>query len=184
MNFILIRRIYRNRDKIEMKIKNIFLIIFLGVFLGCSSYGPVSSQEFSQLVQTPLPSNSGKIVLSGTGSWFPNAQGFNDTRSSFLAPPIQPIPGIVVITDKELFFQQWNKKEKKYKIMLRIGFEDIESLSLDKYGLNRRLVIQKKDYSFHTFDFTRGKGQFINGSKTEEAYSLIKQATQKNGGNK
>ena len=153
-------------------------MISIFVMAGCASafHGPINSPEYSELIEEALPPESGKVVMSDSGSWFPNTQGFNDIRSgrsSIFSPT--SIPGIIVITDKEILFQQWNKNENNYKIMLRISFVDIQSLSLDEWGINRRIVIQKRDYTLSSFDFTTGKGQIVSKSKVEHAYNLLKQ---------
>lgn len=152
--------------------RTFFFLLFVGMMAGCATtIGPVSSPEFPELVAKATPKGAGEIRYYGSGSWYPNIRGFIDIRSGRLA---YPITGILVITKTAIFFQQWDKPTQKYEIIKLLPLSQITEVSLDTYGLNRRIVLRKKDYSFDTFNFTKAKGNFVDGTKVEEAFRFLK----------
>jgi hypothetical protein len=84
---------------------SIFTVLAL-LLVGCAAIGPVSSPEFPSLVAKTVPKEDGEIRLYGSGNWYPNVRGFTAIRSSLLAKPADPTPGVLVITDEALLFQQ------------------------------------------------------------------------------
>ena len=152
--------------------RTFFFLFFVGMIAGCvAAIGPVSSPEYSQLVAKATPKQAGEMRYYGPGNWYPYIRGFADIRSRRLA---DPIPGVLVITQTAILFQQWDKPTQKFEIIKLLLFSHITEVSLDTYGLNRRLVLRKKDYSFDTFDFTKAKGNFVDGTKVEEAFNFLK----------
>ena len=149
-------------------------LIFATLISGCAAIGPVSSPDFPLMVAKAIPKTDGEIHFYGSGNWYPNTRGFTAVRSSLLARPAAPIPGVLVITSEALIFQQWDEKSKSFDVVKRLPFSELATVSLDTYGpLNRRIVLRKRDLSYETFDFTQAIGNYIDAAKIEEGYAFL-----------
>jgi hypothetical protein len=146
-------------------------IVLMALITGCAAIGPISSSEFPQLVARAVPKGDGEIRYYGPGYWYPNARGFTGTRSSLLAPPGDQIPGILVITETAVLFEQWDESVQKFDVIKRLSFAELDEVSLDSYGLNRRLVLRKRDLSFDSFEFGVS---FSDAPKTEAAVAFLR----------
>lgn len=152
-----------------------FFFLFFAVFMsGCAAIGPVDSPDFPQMVAKAVPKNDGEIRLYGSGNWYPNTRGFTPTRSSLLAKPTAPIPGVLVITNEAVLFQQWDDSAKVFDVVKRLPFLELTSVAMDSFGANRRIVFQRKDYSYESFNFTRANGNFVDVAKVEEAIAFLR----------
>ena len=149
------------------------LLVILLVLSGCAATGPISAPNFANLVANAIPANDGQMEMYGTATWYANTKGFTAVRSAFLSKPADPIPGVLVLTNNAILFQQWEETTKSYDVIKRFEYKDLLSSTLDSYGLGRRIVIRKKDLSFDTFEFTRGNGGFIDGKKVEESVPFL-----------
>lgn len=150
------------------------LLLFAAVIAGCAAIGPVASPEFPQMVAKSIPKTDGEIRLYGSGNWYPNTRGFTAIRSSLLARPADPTPGVLVITSDTVLFQQWDDEAKAFDIVKRLPLTELTSVALDTFGLNRRIVLRKKDLSYESFDFTQAIGNFVDATKVEEAVVLLR----------
>lgn len=137
------------------------LVVVVCLIAGCAAIGPVSSPEFHYLVARAVPDEDGEVVLAGSGNWYPNIRGFTDVRSVLLSGPFSPIPGVFVLTSGSVLFEQWDEKTQRFDVVKRLRLSEIGEVSLDSYGVNRRLVLRKKDLSYDSFDFTQGSGTFV-----------------------
>lgn len=155
-------------------LRPITLLIFAIIIAGCAAIGPVDSPDFPYLVSKAVPKADGEIRFYGSGNWHPNTRGFTAMRSSLLARPVDPIPGVLVVTDNVVLLQQWDDEIKGFDIVKRLPFSELTSVAVDSYGLNRRIVIRKKDLSYESFDFTQGSGTFIDAPKVEEAVVFLR----------
>ena len=164
------------------RMRKITCFLILVIIMGCAAIGPVSSPEFPRLVAKAVPETDGTIQLFGSGSWFPNTRGFTNLRSLSLTQPINPVVGVLAITNKAILFLQWNKEKKAFDVVRRWYLSELSSVYLDTYGFNRRIVVHnKRDLSFDSFDFTKGKGNFVDSEKTEEGYHLLRNLIKKTG---
>lgn len=152
----------------------ITLLIFATFIAGCAAIGPVTSPDFPQMVAKAVPKTDGEIRFYGSGNWYPNTRGFTSIRSSLLARPADPIPGVLVVTSDTVLFQQWDDETKAFDIVKRLPFIELTSVALDTYGLNGRIVLRKKDLSYESFDFTQASGNFVDATKVEEAVAFLR----------
>ncbi len=150
------------------------LIFFAAIITGCAAIGPVASPDFPQMVAKATPKTDGEIRLYGSGNWYLNTRGFTAIRSSLLARPADPIPGVLVITSDTVLFQQWDDETKVFDIVKRLPLRELTSVALDTFGINRRIVLRKKDLSYESFDFTQAKGHLVDTTKVEEAIVLLR----------
>lgn len=156
-----------------MQRSSIFLVLAL-LSVGCAAIGPTSSPEFPRLVAKTIPKEDGEVRFFGSGNWYPNVRGFTPNRSSLLARPAPPTPGVLVIADEALLFQQWDGEAKSFDVVKRLPYSELVAISLDSYGLNRRIVVRKKDLSYDSFDFTQAGGNLVDGTKVEEAFGFLR----------
>ena len=140
---------------------------------GCAAIGPSSSADFPQLVAKAVPKADGNMVIFGTANWLPNTRGFSAVRSSFLSSPAAQIAGVLVVTNTAILFQQWEPEVNGFGVIKRLPYEELTASSMDSMGLGRRLVLQKKDFSFETFEFTKAGGNLADSAKTEEAVVFL-----------
>ncbi len=157
------------------------LCFVLFLLAACAALGPVSEPEFPRLVQNAVPEQDGTAILFGPGIWIPNTLGFTDTRSSGLTRGQEPVPGILVITDSAILILQWDKERGRFELIKRFALSGVREVRLDKYGLNRRVVIRWQDYSVDSFSFTKSGGQLIDVHKTEEAAAWLQTNCHKSG---
>jgi hypothetical protein len=150
------------------------VLIFVAFVAGCAAIGPIDSPEFPKMVAKAVSSNDGEIHFYGSGNWHPNIRGFTGVRSSLLARPTDPIPGVLVVTSTAVLFQQWDEEAKAFVIIKRLPFMELTAVSLDSFGLNRRIVLRKKDLSYDSFDFTQASGNFIDAPKVEETVAFLR----------
>ena len=141
---------------------------------GCAAIGPSDSPEGLQLVARAVPNEDSPIRYSGSGNWFPSVQGFTAMRRSMFAPVADPIVGALVITDTALLFERWDDATKRFDVMKRIPWSEISEVTLDTYGLARRLVLRSKDLTYQSFDFTRSSGNAVDGAKVEAAVKYLR----------
>jgi hypothetical protein len=152
----------------------VIILVLLSFFMtGCSVLGPVSSPEFGAMIKNANPEGAGDIKTYGPVWWYPNTRGFNDARGLGISRSQDPIPGILVVTTKEFFIEQWDENEKKYQITKRFSLAEKKEISLDSYGLNRRVVVQWKDFSTDSFSFTSEHGQWVDAPKTEALFNQL-----------
>jgi len=111
--------------------------------------------------------------MFGPGYWSPNTRGFTDTRSPGLTKGQRSIAGVLVFTNSAIIVEQWDEKTSKYQIIKRFWLSQKRDITLDTFGLNRRVVVQWNDYSTDSFSFTGNSGQMINSRKTESLFDLL-----------
>ena len=126
--------------------------------------GPVSSAEFADLLQNAIPSSEGKVQISGKGEWYPSKRGFERQQTDFSV-------GVIAVTDTSVLFLQWYEPEARFEVLMRFPYSEILSVSLAKTGFNRRISMQKKDFSFDSFAFVGGF--FVDREKTEAVFALL-----------
>jgi hypothetical protein len=139
----------------------------------CAAIGPTSAPEFPALVAAAVPKAEGQVHILGSGTWYPNTRGFAPLRSTLLARPADPIPGAVAVTENSIVFAQWDEASRKFEPMKQIRYADMESATLDQFGLGRRLVIRTRDLSVDSFEFTQAGGNLVDAQKTERAVHFI-----------
>ncbi|HAM71209.1 MAG TPA: hypothetical protein DCM86_06160 [Verrucomicrobiales bacterium] len=146
--------------------------LLLGV-AGCTTRGPVNSDQLPSLAMQVLPEGAGGMLQCSGGEWFPNVKGFNDVRSNPFTP-VNRQSGVVVLTDTALFFEQWNTRSKAYEVVKRIPFGEIRGVSLDSEGASRRIVVQRRDYGYDSFGLTQAGGLLVDKSETESLLERLR----------
>jgi len=152
--------------------KSLSLALLLLTLTGCTALGPTTSPDFPRLVNDAMPTNEGQIKLFGPAEWFPNIMGFTEIASIAVSSAQKNfLNGVCVTTDTSLLFLQWN--DSRYVPVKRIPTTDMLAVTLDSWGNGRRMVVQKRDLSFDTFNFIGNHGILIDGERTETATALL-----------
>ena len=136
------------------------------VLSGCATRGPANSDQLPSFAFQALPSDAGTLLQGSPGEWFPNVKGFNDIRSNPFAPVSRQV-GLVALTDKALYFEQWNTARKSYEVVKRLLLTQVRSITVDTYGASRRIVIQREDFGYDSFGVTQAGGLIVDKSETE-----------------
>ena len=155
--------------------RSLIKLALLASLAGCAAIGPLSSPDLPQLVGRAVPTEDGEIHYFGSGNWYPNTRGFTDVRSMMLTSITNPVPGVLVVTTSSIILQQWDESHQRFDIVKRLTFSELMDVVLDSYGVNRRLVVRKKDFSYDTFDFTKGSGALVDAKKVENACKFIQE---------
>jgi len=145
------------------------------------SLGPISSDEFPALLHDAIPASEGKVHVFGNVSW----SGFRDSRNY---PAVsRHFYAAAAITDTDILLLKWYETEKRYKIVKRLRYSEI--LSVSKNGSTILLYFNDKDLSlgdknyviygkttFKTyFGFVKPSGFFTDQEKSEAAFFILKE---------
>ena len=144
------------------------------------SLGPVSSQEFSILLQEAIPADEGEVHVAGQIEWF----GLESTGHF---PGVgRYLKGVAAITDTDILLLGWHEPEEQYKIVARIPYSEINAISTSSKGVGRAisLYFEDQELSLGDRDYKMGRRTFINfvkpssiwvnKQKNEVAYNLLK----------
>jgi hypothetical protein len=150
----------------------IISLVFVLILAGCYAFGPVSPS----LVAKSVPKEDGKVLLYGSGFWWPNTRGFAD----FLVHTLVHTPdnyraGVLVITDNAVVFEQWDKKKEAYYVIKHLPYSGLDKVSMDTFGVSKRIVLRKKDLSYETFEFTNKSGTLIDNTKNEQGINILRE---------
>jgi hypothetical protein len=151
-------------------IKVLIAILALAAYTPANAIGPVKAPNFLTLVANAVPPDDGNVRIAGKAEMLPDTKGYSRIRSYTFHNPF--LRGVLVITDKAILFQQWDKKTGTYDIVKRIPISDIRTVTQDSYrNKGNRLVIQKSDYSYDSFDFVNSV--MIDAEMNEQAFILL-----------
>ena len=146
------------------------------------SIGPVSSEDFSDLVQSAIPANQGEVRISGKANWL----GFSESPGYFhvVAPYFS---GVTALTDTDIFLLLYNDDEQRYEILTQVSYTGI---SFDpqhgrRAGGALSLYIEEPDFTVgeksytpdeRTFlEFTRPTGIRSDTEKNKLAHMLFEE---------
>ena len=156
----------RLRADTAMRICFVFL---LGLLIsGCSTYGPSpESPEFHDAVQSVVRPE--EIVHARSGAWYPNQFGFN--QSPFARTPLG-VPGVFVMTDKDIFFLTYHTDSSKFVTASKLGIEEINQAVTDTFGRAMRLVLVS-DKGINSFELYQIDSIFLDRSLMTEVVKQI-----------
>ena len=152
-----------------MKIFVTFLLAFL--ISGCMTTGPSpESSEFHDAVQLVVPPE--KIVFARSGGWLPNQFGYNQTPITIFEPSPTIVPGVFVMTDKDVFFLVYHKDSSKFMKALKIGIDEINQAVTDTLMNGMRLVLVS-DKGVNSFELAKIGSAFLDKSLMTEIAKRI-----------
>ena len=144
------------------------------------SLGPISSDKFPSLLHDAIPASEGKVHVFGNVSW----SGFRDSRNY---PAVSRyFHSVAAITDTDILLLKWHEIEKRYKIVKRLRYSEIQSISkggslIYLYFNDEELSLGNKNYviygttTFKTyFEFYKPSGFLGDQEKSEAAFFILK----------
>lgn len=139
----------------------IIVILLLGFFFaGCApALGPLRSPDFERHVQAALPAGHSPVLYANAAEWYPPARAI--------------ITGVLVCTERSVYFLVWSEEEARYLPRLRVAYEEISLVTRKKYGLVSSLVIQDKNLAVHSFNALKAGGAWVDNDRTATAYAIV-----------
>ena len=144
------------------------------------SLGPISSDEFPALLHDAIPASEGKVHVFAKVRW----GGFRDSRNY---PAVSRyFHSVAAITDTDILLLKWHEIEKRYKIVKRLRYSEIQSISkggslIYLYFNDEELSLGNKNYviygttTFKTyFEFYKPSGFLGDQEKSEAAFFILK----------
>lgn len=133
-----------------MKMKKTVIAFCLALSLAaCVTYRPQYDDDYKKSVLSVIDETSETIRFNDHAIWHPNR-----STIPIRADSSSQIEGNMVITDKNLYFLEWDSNETIYNTVKKLSISEIKSVKIVKYGLNRQFVIQSKNGEFDLFAFT------------------------------
>ena len=161
-----------------MKMKKTIIALCLALSLAsCVTYRPQYDDDYEKAVLSVIDKTSEKIKFNDHAIWLPNR-----STIPLRADSSSQIEGNMVITDKNLYFLEWDSNENIYNIVKKISIPEMKNVKVVKYGLNRQFVIQSKNGGFDLFAFTSHIA--IDFNKNIEASNYLNSLINKDTANK
>ncbi len=160
-----------------MKKINAFIVLLISFLLsGCEStptfiaMGPYQENYLEKLISESIPPKNGKIILFSPGYVEIDRKGTKDMRPIVTNSEIIQIPGMLVLTDKNILMQQWDKEKLIYKNVWSISYEEINSISFESVMNYRGISARLKNDRYVTFTFGV---HMINHEVVAKAFALL-----------
>lgn len=127
--------------------KKLIPVLILSLLLSaCVTYRPQYDADYEKAVSAVVDKNSEIIKFNDHAVWLPNRSTAPSAYTHFSS-----IEGNMVITNKNLYFLEWDTDSNAYNIVKKINFSDIEKAKIVSSGLYERFVIQSKNNHFDFF---------------------------------
>lgn len=139
--------------------------------------GPVSSENFPDLLLKAIPGNEGEVNLFGRVQW----TGLKNIKQ----PRFSLLQTVAVFTNTEILSLWWYEEDEQYRILLRLPYSEIQSVSFEKSGFGStiklchevgELLLEDQKYSIGQatrLNFLNQSGMLEDMIKTEEAFEFL-----------
>jgi hypothetical protein len=119
-----------------------------------------------------LPDAAGTAAaLFAPAQWHPGARGFDDIRA--LRPERAAIRGSFVVTrESVLFFRP--DADRRSQPLLALPYADIREITLEQFGMGRRLTIRRAAGAAETFSMLSDESR-VDPRATEAAATLARE---------
>lgn len=135
--------------------KKLIPVLFLSLILsGCVTYRPQYDADYEKAISALIDKNVETITFNDHAMWYPNRSTIPSPYTSFSS-----VEGNMVITNKNLYFLEWDTDANTYNIVKKIDISDIENTKIVTFGLNEQLVVQSKKYNFDLFTIVSDIGR-------------------------
>jgi hypothetical protein len=140
------------------------------------SLGPVSSEQFPDLIERAIPPSEGTVHLFGRAE----LKLLLDNRSYSLTV-------VASLSDTDILLLQWYDPEEQYKLMARLPYSEIQSVSKNERGFGRVIYLCLANMEFAWGDqsheigqrasmsFTKPSGFFQDIDRTKAALYLLQE---------
>jgi Bacterial PH domain len=169
-------------------LKILTLLMFTIILTGCASFGPLGTSGFESKILEDIQEMKSPIIYESPASFMHAIDGYNfagvplmlqykpsktGTYQSYVVGE-----GIIVLTEKKLFFVKWYKE--KYQKYWDLDYENITDLEIRSFGLGRRLVLKFNQVpKVASFDIATDGGQRIDKKGAITVCQLIAQRVAK-----
>ena len=137
------------------------------------SLGPVSAENFSDLVQEAIPTTASEIQVVGRATWtgFSGSPGFAATSPYF--------SGVVALTETDILLLLWNENEDQYEIVKTVSYSEltiIPSKSFKLYFKEPGFSLGQQTYTADLATYLRFMSNrgIVEKSKNEDALLVLK----------
>ncbi len=139
------------------------------------SRGPWASGEYLFPTDSSGVSGEGGIIAGkafAPALWHKGIRGWAEVKAFHLEPPA--IEGSLFVGDNAVFFFSPNADNKSTPL-LKLPYTDIADVYIEKFGLNRRVVVKRTDGSYESFSVVQREGwQRVDPMLTENAGTLAR----------
>jgi hypothetical protein len=150
---------------------NIVIIYITFLLTACAStssnptFGPIKEDNFQSVFAESIEEDQHDVIFYSRAIWYPNKNGFK-----FLPAGKKSRKGVIVYTNKGVYFSEWSAKE--YKTVFSADYDQVGELRLAANDLFGRIVI-KSDY-YNSFEILGVNGPDLpDKDETEVAYQII-----------
>lgn len=148
--------------------KKLIPILAISLILSaCVTYRPQNDADYEKAVTALIDKKSEIIKFNDHAVWYPNR---STIPSAYTFP--STIEGNIVITNKNLYFLEWDKNANTYNIVKKLTIQNIESVKIVSSGLYEQFVIQSKNHNFDLFSVVSDIGR-IQSDKNKELSDYI-----------
>lgn len=151
--------------------KLVSIISLLFLLAGCTTYRPQQDADYEKAVSDVIDKSSETVKFNDHAIWYPN--------SSVMSTSLSAIEGNLALTNKTLYFLQWDTEANSYNIVKRILISDIKDSKIISYGINRFVSVRSSGDNFDIFTFIYDAGPTKsdqNKEMSEYINSLIKKS--------
>jgi len=139
--------------------------------------GPVSSEDFSDLLLNAIPASEGEVNLFGRVQWT-GLTHIRQSRSSLLQT-------VAAFTNTDILSLWWYEEDQQYRILMRLPYSEIQSVSFEQYGFGAtiklchevgELLLEDQKYSIGQatrLNFLNQNGMLGDTIKTEAAFEFL-----------
>ena len=148
--------------------KLVSIVSLLLILSGCTTYRPQDDAYYEKAVSAVIDKNIETVKFNDHAVWFPN-QSTIQVRPIFALQAYND--GNIVITDKALYFMEWDSNSNEYNTVRKIDFSNVKNIKLAEFGPSKRFVIQSNPDRFDMFSFV--SHEIYDSEKNIEAYKYI-----------
>ena len=144
------------------------------------SLGPVSSHEFPTLLHNAIPASEGEVHVFGRVEWY----GLRDSPFRGFGRHFR---GVAAITNTDILLLKWHEPGERYKIVERLPYSEILSVSTSSWGSGGSIHLHLKDKELSLGDqnygfprstylgFVKPSGFWTDQEKNEAAFVLLQE---------
>ena len=129
----------------------------------CVTYRPQYDDDYEKAMSTVIGQNE-QIKFEGYCYWHPNTSVL---RTNYY------LTGNLVVTDKGIYFLEWNEDENLYKVTKKIYLSNIKNVKYMSHSLNNGISIEQKNEKYDMFSYGSPVG-IAESSKNQLAADYIK----------
>ncbi len=138
------------------------------------SRGPWETGEYLFPTDSSAVNEDGRTIAGkvfAPALWHKGIKGWAEVKALHLEP--DATEGSLFVGDAAIFFFSPNA-DSKSKPLLKLAYADIADIYIDKFGVDRRIVVKRTDGSYESFTVIRRTGMRVDAKSTEDAGALAR----------